>query len=103
MLETVSAVMVKVADCVLFPIEAITFAVVEALTLVVVTEKDTLVEPGATVTVVGTLTFTLSAESEKVVPPEGAAEARVTVPVREVPPATEDLFSETRTLPLCAN
>jgi hypothetical protein len=56
--------------------------------------------PDATVTLAGKVAFTLLEESMKVVPPRGAAEAKVIVPVKELPPATVDALRERRAFPL---
>ena len=63
-------------------------AVVVVLTDVVVTVKFALVDPAATVTLLGTLAEPLLLESETTDPPEGAALESVTVPCEELPPVT---------------
>jgi len=63
-------------------------AVANEVTVVVVTAKVTLVPPGATVTVDGTVADALSLDSETEMPPLGAALLKVTVPVEDVPPVT---------------
>lgn len=50
------------------------------VTDVVVTVKFALVDPAATVTLLGTLAEELLLESETTLPPDGAAADRVTVP-----------------------
>ena len=62
-------------------------------TALVVTEKVAVVAPGGTVTLDGTVaTFVLLLESWTVIPVDGAAPLRVTVPVDELPPTTADGF-----------
>ena len=67
--------------------ESVTMVVVA--TGVVVTVKETLVAPAGTVTVAGTTAAELELDSVTTIPPLGAALLSVTVPVTEVPPATE--------------
>ena len=58
-----------------------------------VTVKVAVVAPGATVTLDGTVaTVVLLLESWTVIPAEGAAPLRVTVPVDGLPPTTLDGF-----------
>jgi hypothetical protein len=62
-------------------------------TAFVVTEKVAVVAPAGTVTLDGTVaTFVLLLESWTVIPVDGAAPLRVTVPVDGLPPATVDGF-----------
>lgn len=67
-------------------------AVRAVLTDVVVTVNVALVDPLATVTLLGTLALELLLLRLTTVPPEGAAELRVTVPVELLPPVTVDGF-----------
>jgi len=59
-----------------------------AVTAVVVTSKDILVVPAGTVTLAGTVADVSELERVTTVPPVGAAELKVTVPVAVPPPAT---------------
>lgn len=52
-----------------------------------------LADPPGTVTLSGTVTGS-PADNDTTAPPAGAAAARVTVPVTEVPPTTLDALSE---------
>jgi hypothetical protein len=80
---------VTVADLVVPPADAEIVTEVLELTLLVETVKLTLVSPAGTVTLEGTVaTVVLLLESATDVPPDGAAEPRVTVPVEEFPPVT---------------
>jgi hypothetical protein len=63
-------------------------AVVAVVTVVVVTVKFALVDPAATVTLLGTLAAELLLLKLTTVPPEGAAALIVTVPVELLPPVT---------------
>lgn len=65
----------------------------------VVTVKVAVVFPAFTVTEVGTVADELLLDSVMMTPPVGAAELRVSVPVEELPPATEVGFSETEDSP----
>lgn len=57
------------------------------VTALVLTTKAALVEPATTVTLVGTVALAvLLLEREITAPPEGAADARVTVPCEVLPP-----------------
>ena len=63
--------------------------VVEAETALVLTVKDALVAPAATVTLEGTVAaVVLLLESATCAPPVGAGALSVTVPVEEFPPVT---------------
>jgi hypothetical protein len=66
-------------------------------TVTVVTEKDAVVWPAATVTLPADTcaTAVLLLDSVTVAPPVGAGPVRVTVPLEEVPPATLAGFRET--------
>src|SRR5712671_1881834 len=69
--------------------------VVDAATALVLTVKDALVAPAATVTLEGTLAaVVLLLESVTCAPPVGAGPLSVTVPVEEFPPVTLVGFSE---------
>ena len=58
------------------------------MTVLVVTVKLALVAPAGTVTLAGTVTALELSESATTAPPLGAAAAKVTVPVEELPPVT---------------
>jgi hypothetical protein len=62
-------------------------------TAVVVTENVAVVCPAATVTLDGTRAAALLLERLTTAPPVGAAPFRVTVPVADVPPVTDDGLS----------
>lgn len=64
-------------------------------TSVVVTVKVAVLLPEATVTLAGTVADELLLEIAIEMPPAGAAVFRVTVPVAELPPATEAGLSKT--------
>ena len=86
---TVGAVIVSVAVWdVLFAVAVIVTVVLDATATVVIV-KVALVAPAATVTVAGSLAATEVSLSVTEYPPVGAAEAKVTVPVEEVPPTTD--------------
>jgi hypothetical protein len=72
----------------LLPSVAVIVAVRAVLTGVVLTVKVALVDPLDTVTLPGTLALELLLLRLTTVPPEGAAELRVTVPVELLPPVT---------------
>ena len=86
--EDDDGLIVSVACCELLPSVAVIVAVVIEETDVVVTVKLALVDPLATVTLLGTLALELLLLKLTTVPPEGAAELRVTVPVELLPPVT---------------
>jgi len=81
-------VIVSEADVVRPPKVALIVAVVEAVTVVVVTVNVAVVLPAATVTDDGTDAEVLEAESVTTAPPAGAAAVSLTVPVALVPPFT---------------
>jgi hypothetical protein len=83
-----AGLMVSEACWELLPSVAVITAVVVVVTDVVVTVKFALVDPAATVTLLGTLAEPLLLESETTDPPEGAALESVTVPCEELPPVT---------------
>ena len=66
-----------------------------ALTAVVVTVNVAVVAPAVTVTEAGTVAEALSEARFTTVPPAGAAELIVTVPVEDVPPITDVGLTET--------
>ena len=69
--------------------------VVEAATVLVLTVKDAVVAPAATVTLEGTVAAAvLLLESATCAPPVGAGPLSVTVPVEEFPPVTLVGFTE---------
>ena len=74
-------------------------AVVVAVTLVVETLKVAVIEPNATLTLLGTMAFTLFDESKTIVPPDRAGDAKVIVPTIFVPPTTEVVLKDRRLLP----
>jgi len=88
--ETVglAGVMVSEACFELLPSVAVITAVVVVVTDVVVTVNVVDVEPDGTVTLFGTLALELLLLKLTTLPPEGAAELNVTVPVELFPPTT---------------
>jgi hypothetical protein len=80
--------MVSEACCELLPSVAVITAVVVVVTDVVVTVKVVLVDPLGTVTLFGTLALELLLLKLTTLPPEGAAELNVTVPIELFPPTT---------------
>lgn len=95
--------MVSEACWELLPSVAVITAVVVEPTDVVVTVKLLLVDPEGTVTLLGTLAEELLLLKLTTVPPAGAAELRVTVPVELAPPVTLvglRVSEESVTLPL---
>jgi hypothetical protein len=92
---SVGAVTVKLA-VLLTPYVPVIVTVALAATGVVVTVKLAVVAPAATVTLAGTCAaLVLLLDSVTIAPPAGAAAAKVTVPVDEVPPTTEFGFIDT--------
>lgn len=83
-----AVLMVNVAVLVTDPAVAVTVAVVAAFTEVVVTVKVAVDAPAATVTVAGTAAAALLLAKLTTIPPVGAGEPSVTVPVTFVPPLT---------------
>ena len=83
-----AGVIVSDAFCELLPSVAVITAVVVLVTDVVVTVKFADVEPPGTVTVLGTLAAELLLLKLTTLPPEGAAELKVTVPIELLPPTT---------------
>jgi hypothetical protein len=76
---------VKGADAV--PLKAaVMFGVTVDVTAVVVTVKLAIIAPWGTITELGTVATALSLASATEMPPEGAGEFNVTVPVEEFPP-----------------
>ena len=65
--------------------EAVSVTEVGVVTVPVATEKVADVEPCGTVTDAGTLAAVFGLESDTTAPPDGAAAARVTVPVPDWP------------------
>jgi hypothetical protein len=90
----------SVADSVAPLAEAVMVTRVWNDTLLVMAVNVALVEPGGTVTLVGTVATAVSLlDSFTTVPPDGAALLNVTVPWEEVPPFTEVGFSVTENEP----
>ena len=77
------------ADTVTPAPDAKTVAEVEVVVPAVATEKVAVVCPAATVTVVGTVADSPLVDKLSMVPPVGAGELSVTVPVAGVPPTTD--------------
>ena len=101
--EDDEGLIVSVACWEVLPSVAVIVAVVIEETNVVVTVKLALVDPLATVTLLGTLALELLLLRVTTVPPEGAAALRVTVPVELFPPVTVvgfRLSEESVTLPV---
>jgi hypothetical protein len=93
-LDTVTGTTVRVAVRVPLANVADRVTVVELLTRPVAIANDTVVEPPATVTLAGTAAARASLlESETVVPPAGAADAKETVPVAFSPAVTVSGFT----------
>jgi hypothetical protein len=90
-----AGVIVSDAFCELLPRVAVITAVVVLVTDVVVTGKFADVEPPGTVTVLGTLALELLLLKLTTLPPDGAAELNVTVPVELFPPTTLVEFNVT--------
>ena len=76
-------------------VAAVMFTAVGVVTALVATVNVPVVAPAATETEAGTVAAALLEVSDTVVPPEGAAEASVTVPVTEFVPITA--FGDTET------
>lgn len=70
-------------------------ALVDEVTVVVVTVKVAVALPEGTVTLAGTVAEELLLDSATAMPPVGAAALRVTVPVDETPPGTDAGLSDT--------
>jgi len=87
---TVGARTVSVFETVVVPVVAETETGVVRLTAWLVAVNVAVVAPPPTVTDPGTVTAALPEASVTVRPPAGAAPARVTVPVDDVPPTTDD-------------
>ncbi len=94
-LETVAAVIVNVAVADAEPREAVIVELVLVDTAVVVTVNVAVFAPAATVTDAGRVAPVLLDFNVTTVPPVGAALLKVTVPVEETPPTTDDWDSET--------
>ncbi len=75
------------------PRAAVIVAVVFAVTAVVLTVKVTEVLPAGIVTVLGIVAEAWPLDSDITMPPTGAAEPSVTVPVLDCPPLTDAGFS----------
>jgi len=87
--DTVGAVIVSVAVALVLFAVAVIVAVVFVATAVVVTVNVAVVAPAATVTEAGTVAEVELLLRATLRPPVGAAELMVTVPVDEIPPATD--------------
>lgn len=96
--SSVACSSVSVAVPVLAPIAAVIVADTGETTAEVVTVKVADVAPAAIATVAGTETYPEFDLSENVSPPTGAALAKVTAPVTDVPPITEVGDTETAKL-----
>ena len=92
---TGAVLMVNVAVLVTIPAVAVIVAVVAAFTEVVVTVNVAVDAPAATVTLAGTVADALLLERLTPIPPVGAGEPSVSVPVAFVPPFTAVGFTET--------
>jgi hypothetical protein len=90
-----AVLMVNVAVLVTIPAVAVIVADVAALTAAVVTVNVAVDAPAATVTVAGTAAAALLLANVTTIPPVGAGEPSVTVPVAFVPPFTAVGFTET--------
>lgn len=77
------------------PLVAVIVTAVTAVTVDVVTVNVAVVAPAATVTEAGTVAATLLDASVTTMPPAGAADNKVTVPVLDVPPVTDVGFKAT--------
>ena len=92
---TGAVLMVNVAVLVTIPAVAVIVADVAALTAAVVTVNVAVDAPAATVTLAGTVADALLLERLTTIPPVGAGEPSVIVPVAFVPPFTAVGFTET--------
>ena len=90
-----AVLMVNVAVLVTIPAVAVIVADVAALTAAVVTVNVAVDAPAATVTLAGTVADALLLERLTTIPPVGAGEPSVIVPVAFVPPFTAVGFTET--------
>lgn len=86
---------VRVAVFVTVPAVAVITALVAALTAVVVTVNVAVDAPAETVTLAGTAAAALLLDRLTTIPPVGAGEPSVTVPVAFVPPFTDVGFTAT--------
>ena len=77
------------------PLVAVIVTAVTAVTVVVVTLNVAVVAPAATVTDTGIVAAALLDASVTTMPPAGAADNKVTVPVLTVPPVTDVGFKAT--------
>ena len=92
---TGAVLMVNVAVLVTIPAVAVIVADVAALTEAVVTVNVAVDAPAATVTLAGTTADALSLTNATTIPPVGAGEPSVIVPVAFAPPFTAVGFTET--------